>query len=344
MTRATGRSATLAACAPTGKRDSGVARDALTGLTDRPKWLPAYLFYDAEGSQLYERITELEEYYPTRTERAILAEHAEDIVARAAEGTRGPLRVVELGAGSASKTRLVLEAVVARQGRCVYLPIDVSATALDDAKRWIEDELPAVDVRPFVGRHEEALDHIDRLGPRRLVLFIGSSIGNFDDPDAVDLLRGVRRGLSAGGALLLGTDLKKSPARLVPAYDDALGVTAAFNKNVLARLNRELGARFDLDRFRHVALWNEGASRVEMHLESVLAQEVVVEHLDLLVPFAAGERIHTESSIKYDLARVDAILRAAGFAREHTYTDVEGLFAVHLARAAALPPHDAVVE
>jgi dimethylhistidine N-methyltransferase len=312
---------------------SAIADEVRRGLTAPQKRLPPHLFYDEEGSRLYELITELDEYYPTRTERGILERHAHEIVARAADGDAQPLRVVELGAGSADKTRLILAAVVAAQGPTTYLPVDVSPTALDAAKSRIESELSEVQVRPFVGRHEDAAATIAELGPRRLVLFIGSSIGNFDDDEAVRLLRSVRRGLLPGAALLLGTDMKKSPARLVPAYDDASGVTAEFNKNVLRRINRELGGQFDLGLFRHVALWNEPASRVEMHLEAGVEHDVSIEALGLRVKFHRGERIHTESSIKYDLPRVDALLGRSGFVREATFSDDQGAFGVHLARA-----------
>lgn len=310
-----------------------IAADVRAGLTATPKRLPPYLFYDAAGSALYERITALPEYYPTRTERAILARHATELVAAAAEGSDAPLHVVELGAGSASKTVLVLDAVVARQGRCVYVPVDVSASALDEARARIEADMPGVEVRPFVGHHHDAFRTVRALGPRRLVLFIGSSIGNYDDDEAVALLRGAREALVPGGALLLGTDLRKDPARLVAAYDDAEGVTAAFNRNMLARINRDLGGHFDPTTFRHIALWNAPASRIEMHLESTVAQWVRIDALDLTVDFAAGERIHTESSVKYDLSHVDRLLDAAGFVRAITRTDDAGLFAVHLARA-----------
>lgn len=318
------------------ERDASLAEEVRRGLSAPRKSLPPHLFYDEEGSRLYELITELEEYYPTRTERAILARHAKEIVALAAAGASHPLHVVELGAGSAQKTRLILAAAVAAQGASVYVPVDVSPSALASAKARLEEELPELRVVPFVGRHEQAVETIARLGPRRLVLFIGSSIGNFEDDDAVRLLRAVRRGLEPGDALLLGTDLKKSPKRLVPAYDDARGVTAAFNKNVLRRINRELDADFQLERFRHVALWNEVASRVEMHLESQMEQEVRIDGLGMTVRFAEGERIHTESSIKYDTPRVDSLLRRSGFAREKTFSDDACLFSVHLARAQPL--------
>lgn len=316
-------------------RDRALAEEVRKGLTARAKSLPPHLFYDEEGTRLYERITELDEYYPTRTERAILARHSREIVQHIAEEAALPLHVVELGAGSADKTRLILARVVEAQGASVYLPVDVSASALAAAKSRIESELPEVEVRPFLGRHEDVADTIRGLGPRRLVLFIGSSIGNFDDDAAAYLLTGVRRSLTAGDALLLGTDLRKSPKRLVAAYDDAKGVTAAFNKNVLRRINRELDGHFQLELFRHVALWNEAESRVEMHLESAVAQEVRIDALGVTVAFQKGERIHTESSVKYDDARVDALLERSGFSREKTFSDDAKLFSVHLARARA---------
>lgn len=315
---------------------SPIGDDVRRGLTASPKSLPPYLFYDAQGSALYERITDLPEYYPTRTERAILAAHADEMVAAVGEGDDDP-EVLELGAGSASKTTLILSAALRRWGRCTYRPLDVSPTALAFAVASLRATLPAVRVLPVCGRHEEALGAVSRESPgrSRLALFIGSSIGNFDDRDAAQLLAGLGGVLGPRGALLLGTDLRKDPSRLIPAYDDAQGVTAAFNLNVLTRLNRELGADFDLARFRHVARWNDRASRVEMHLASVGAQEVTVRALGLTVAFADGETIHTESSVKYDLPRVDALFAAAGLARARSFTDPEELFAVHLARSSA---------
>ncbi|MFO0641821.1 MAG: L-histidine N(alpha)-methyltransferase [Polyangiaceae bacterium] len=312
---------------------SPIAADVLRGLSCPHKSLPPYLFYDAAGSALYERITELPEYYPTRTERAILAVHADDVVRRMRAGTTRPLTVVELGAGTATKTQLILEAVVRAQASCRFLAVDVSASALCEAASRLSRELPEVVVERFVGHHEASFPVIRELGSPTLVLFIGSSIGNFDEAEAHALLAGTRAALRPGDGLLLGTDLRKSPERLVPAYDDAAGVTAAFNKNVLTRINRELGGRFEVETFRHVALWNDEASRIEMHLESLCAQSVPIEHLGLTVHFERGERIHTESSRKYDTGRVDAMLASAGFGREVTYTDDASLFAVHLARA-----------
>jgi dimethylhistidine N-methyltransferase len=293
------------------------------------KWLPPRLFYDDEGSRLFEAITELPEYYLTRTERGLLQAHADDIVGLA-KGDAQALQLVELGAGTATKTQILLEAVVRLQGSCVFMPIDVSGGALDVARARLAREAPAVLVRPVVGRHDEAAAAVAALGPRRLVCFIGSSLGNFDDDENISLLRLVAGSLTPGDCLLLGADRKKDPARVLPAYDDAAGVTARFNKNMLVRLNRELGADFNVDAFAHRAVWNEGDSRVEMHLVSTMAQQVRFGAIDAVASFAVGESIHTESSVKYDDVRIDHIVRAAGLVREQTFIDDDGLFGLHL--------------
>ncbi|MFN8060316.1 MAG: L-histidine N(alpha)-methyltransferase [Vicinamibacterales bacterium] len=326
--------AALAARHVAAERLSPIAKDVARGLLRHgQKTLPAYLFYDEAGSRLYEAITTLPEYYPTRTERAILTEHADDIVALAAAGTDDALTVVELGAGTASKTQVLLDAVVRRQGRCLYVPTDVSATAIAEAATRLRREAPRVEVRPLCAMHTDVFRHLERIPPRQFVLFVGSSIGNFDDLDAQALLRGLRRGLRPGAMFLLGTDLRKSPALLIPAYDDAQGVTAAFNRNVLTRINRELDADFEPAAFRHRAIWNERASRIEMHLESVADQLVRIGGLGVRVRFRRGESVHTESSVKYDLPRVDALLTVTGFERLRTFTDARGWFAVHVAVA-----------
>jgi L-histidine N-alpha-methyltransferase len=317
-----------------------MAEDVRRGLSGVPKKLPAYLFYDEAGSRLYERITELPEYYLTRAEREILETNARAIVghasraSQAAEQTPRPLGVIELGAGSASKTEVLLRAVLERQDRCRYVPIDVSRAAIEVAERRLRVELPRVDVRRLVMTHEQALGALPGVESPNLVLFIGSSVGNFEDAEAASLLRRLGDALGPETSLLLGTDLRKSAEVLVPAYDDAEGVTAAFNKNMLARINRELGGRFDFNLFRHVARWNNGLSRIEMHLESVVAQTVAIDRLGLRVRFDRGETIHTESSVKYDLARVERLLRSGGFLLETTFYDDARRFAVHLARAA----------
>jgi dimethylhistidine N-methyltransferase len=313
--------------------DAQVARDVRRGLTRDKKMLPPWLFYDDEGSRLYEEITKLAEYYPTRTERAILEANAEAIVERVAAGA-STVHALELGAGTGEKSQIVARAIARRQSRATFVPCDVSAAPLAILRARFAREAPEVRVRTVVGHHDAACAALRALPNAQLAMFLGSSIGNYEGDDAIDLLARIRRSVRAGAALLLGTDVRKSADVLVPAYDDADGVTAAFNKNVLVRINRELGGTFVLDRFRHVAVWNDAASRIEMHLQSTIDQLVAIDALDLEVRFRRGERIHTESSVKYDDASVDAMLGAAGFVREQTFRDERALFAVHVARAA----------
>ena len=308
-----------------------VATAVREGLASTPKRLPPWLFYDEEGSRLFEQITELPEYYLTRTERAILSADAGAIVARAAAGRR--LRITELGAGSAEKTCLLLSAAVRRQGPVVYEPVDVSATALMAAEERLEREIPHVYVAPQV------IDYTDGLaldpptpGEHRLVLYIGSSIGNFEPEDSSRLLGKIRSALRPGDALLLGVDLVKSADTLLDAYDDAEGVTAAFNRNMLVRINRELDANFDPNTFVHRALWNALDARIEMHLISEKAQTVHLPGLDLAVDFARGESIHTENSYKFRPGQAEHLLATAGFAPNMSWTDRRGWFAVCLAR------------
>jgi L-histidine N-alpha-methyltransferase len=310
-----------------------VAHDVVRGLTASRKTLPSYLFYDTAGSRLYEEITKLPEYYLTRAERSIFQEHSDAIVAWASSMADAPLGVIELGAGSASKTEVLLRAVLRRQAACTYVPIDVSRSALEGAERRLRVELPRVKVRSLVMSHEQALRVLPGTPAPQVVLFIGSSVGNFDDTTASALLGGLRAALGPDASLLLGTDLRKSPDVLVPAYDDAAGVTAAFNKNILTRINRELGGHFHLDRFRHVARWNDAASRIEMHLQSLTSQDIAIDDLGLRVHFDVGETIHTESSNKYDIPRVTRLLADGGFALDETLYDGERRFGLHLARA-----------
>lgn len=306
-----------------------LAADVREGLSANPRRLPPRLFYDAEGSALFEEITRLPEYYLTRTEEALLERHAGEMIAAASQGER--LTAVELGAGSARKTVHLLRALVQAQGGGVFVPVDVSPAALELARASVTAAVPGLSVEPLEGRYRIALEALRHRPGRKLVLFIGSSIGNFDPDEALELLRDFRAGLSEGDSLLLGTDLAKDPAILQRAYDDDAGVTARFNKNVLARINRELGGNFDLDAFRHVALWNLERSRIEMHLESTREQDVTIAALDLTVHFAQGERLHTENSYKFDPARVDALLTAAGFSPRQRWTDPPGWFALTLA-------------
>jgi dimethylhistidine N-methyltransferase len=315
--------------------ESSVGRAAREGLSARNKRLPSWLFYDHDGSRLFDQITQLPEYYLTRTEREILAARAGEIIAQAAHGTEpARLRIAELGAGSADKTRLLLKAAVHRQGTVHYEPVDVSASALDDARERIEREIPGVHVTPHIMNYVHGLAlHPSRSGERRMVLYIGSSIGNFEPHQAAGLLEIVRAGLEPGDTLLLGVDLQKDESTLLAAYDDAAGVTARFNLNMLARLNRELAADFDLESFAHRAVWNPTKSRIEMHLESLTAQQVQIPPLDLELTFHEGERIHTENSYKYTPGQAEAMLSAAGFDPENTWMDERGWFAVCLARA-----------
>jgi L-histidine N-alpha-methyltransferase len=308
-----------------------VALAVREGLCSLPKRLPSWLFYDEAGSRLFDKITELPEYYLTRTERGILALHSAAMIECAAGGER--LRLAELGAGSADKTRLLLKAVVERQGAMIYEPVDVSPSALEVARQRIEQEIPEVQVAPQLADYTHGLEMepVDA-GERRLVLYIGSSIGNFEPQEAKRLLQGVRAGLKTGDGFLLGVDLVKDEEPLLAAYDDAAGVTAAFNRNILVRLNRELGADFDADTFAHRAIWNAAHSRMEMHLMSRRAQWVRIPALDAEFAFAAGETIHTENSYKYRPGQAQEMLAGSGFTPVANWTDEQGWFAVCLGR------------
>jgi L-histidine N-alpha-methyltransferase len=304
--------------------------DVYRGLTAIPKRLSPWLFYDQRGSQLFEQITQLPEYYLTRTERGIFADHADDIIAAASGGKR--LTLLELGAGTASKTGLLLQAAVRKQKAVTYHAIDVSESALSEAQSTIQSSMPEVKVETRVGDYTEGLGEIESAG-RRLVLYIGSSIGNFEPTDAAQLLTGLRRQLSKGDKLLLGVDHVKDRTTLRLAYDDAAGVTAAFNLNLLTRINRELGGNFNLRRFRHRVLWNHERSRMEMHLESLLAQQVSIPALELEIRLQRGETIHTENSYKFTADSVTELMERGGFAVEKQWTDRKAWFGVYLAAA-----------
>lgn len=303
---------------------------AREGLLASPKTMSPVWFYDEEGSRLFEAITELPEYYPTRTERSILARHADDIVARV--GT--PASLVELGAGSATKTRILLAAFLRRQPKVRFVPVDVSAEALRMAQENVEADLPGVVVEGIEARNREGLAKLDWTRPeRRLVLFLGSSLGNLHPPDAADWLRDVASYLRPGDRFLLGLDRWKDERILQAAYDDAAGVTAAFNRNLLARMNRELGASFDLDAFAHEARVNVAQRRVEMHLVSRRPQRVRVPGVGEVL-FEEGETIHTECSYKFTRPMREALLRQAGLVDEHAWEDEQGAFGLHLLRRA----------
>jgi L-histidine N-alpha-methyltransferase len=302
-----------------------LAADVRRGLTAEPKWLPPKYFYDDRGSQLFEAICQLPEYYLTRTERALLAEIADTVI-----GVTQPAQLVELGSGSASKTRLLLDALLRAQPSAVFVPIDVSESTLRRSAAALRDDYPALRVHAIVADYERGLPRLGSSGPR-LVVFLGSTIGNFVPPNDIAFLRGLARQLRAGDHLLLGVDLVKPVERLHAAYNDAAGVTAEFNRNVLRVVNRELQADFDPARFDHVAFYDPAAAQIEMHLRARVAHSVQIAGLDLSVDFAAGETIHTESSRKFTRASAQAMLDAGGFRLVHWYSSRGDDFALALA-------------
>lgn len=311
-----------------GPEDLAVAlrRDAADGLTSTPKILPPKWFYDAEGCRLFEQITRLPEYYPTRTEASILASRADQIATRTEADT-----LVELGSGTSEKTRLLLDALTARDTLTRFVPFDVSEGALREASASIALEYPGISVHAVVGDFERHLDLLPHEGTR-LIAFLGSTIGNLDPKERAVFLSEIARGLGPDDSFLLGTDLVKPVDELVAAYDDAAGVTAAFNRNVLAVLNRELGADFDLDQFTHVAEWVADEEWIEMRLRARSDQRVRVRSLDLDVEFAAGEELRTEISSKFRRDKVEEELAAAGLELTDWWTDSDEKFALSLSR------------
>lgn len=317
-----------------------VAYEVASGLTTSPKTLSPWLFYDEAGSELFEQITQLPEYYLTRTERAIFATHADEILEAAAD--KRCLTMVELGAGTATKTGILLRAAVRRQSQVIYQPIDVSESCLSEARANIESKIPGVTVAPQLANYITQPITVTRPPHARvLALYIGSSIGNFSPVQAREILSNLRAQLELGDALLLGTDLApglhKDETTLVAAYDDAAGVTASFNLNLLTRLNRDLGADFDTTQFAHRAVWNAEESRIEMHLEARVKQRVFIPESAglpaLELEFAESETIHTENSYKFTAASVKELLGDCGFEITKTFSDARGLFAVTLASA-----------
>ena len=301
------------------------ADDVRRGLTATPKFLLPHYFYDALGSALFSAICELPEYYVTRAEEEILRSRAMEIAA--AFGPR--VRLVELGSGSARKTRHLIDAILARQASLDYFPVDVDAGILASSGQALLHDYPRLSIDAICGdfRNPATLlrPYLPPSDARTIVLFLGSSIGNLDPAAAGAMLSNLRTALSPGDALFLGADLRKSPSILEPAYDDALGVTAAFNLNLLGRINRELGGTFDLSAFTHRAYYNEAEGRIEMHLVSRNAQRVLIDGYE--VAFEEGESIHTENSYKYDDASLNALAEAGGFTIEQRWSDSKGYFA-----------------
>ncbi|WP_406632880.1 L-histidine N(alpha)-methyltransferase [Amycolatopsis sp. WGS_07] len=301
--------------------------DVREGLLADQKWLPPKWFYDAEGSRLFEKITALPEYYPTRSEREVLAQRAAEVAERTGAHT-----LVELGSGSSEKTRLLLDALTAHGTLEAFVPMDVSETALAEAAAAITADYPKLDVRGVVGDFTQHLQLLPGTAPR-VVAFLGGTIGNFLPAERAEFLRSVRDVLGEGEWLLLGTDLVKDRETLERAYDDAAGVTAAFNRNVLRVINTELGADFDPDEFDHVAYWDADHEWIEMRLRARCRLEVRIPGADLIVPFAEGEHVRTEVSAKFRPDGVEAELNAAGFALERWWTDSQQRFGVSLARS-----------
>jgi L-histidine Nalpha-methyltransferase len=309
---------------------AAMARDIRLGLTASPKELAPKYFYDERGSQLFERITELPEYYPTRAERAILAERSAEIVAAAGE----PSTLVELGSGSASKTRHLLSTMCDAGCLETYVPVDISEEITHATARSLVEEYPDLAVRGLICDFEQDLERIPDGEGGRLIAFLGGTIGNLYPKARRDFLARLAALMGPADQILLGTDLVKERPRLEAAYDDSRGVTAEFNKNVLAVLNRELEADFDLDTFEHVARYDAEEARMDIRLRSLADQTIRVDRLDLTVRFAAGEEMRTEISCKFTRERLESVYAEAGLEMSGWFTDPAGDYALSLASKA----------
>ena len=306
------------------------ARDVLEGLSNKPRQLfPKYL-YDDLGSRLFDAICYVDEYYLTRAERQILTNSADEIVAAVPDCRT----LIELGSGSAEKTRKIIEALMRKQRELLFVPVDISATALEESSRSLLQSYPGLRIRGYAADYFDGLAALHPLdGGPALALFLGSNIGNFEQADAITFLRAIRKVLRKEDALLLGADLKKDRATLEAAYNDALGVTRAFIVNELARINRELGGDFDLWAFGLRSVYNEAAGRVEVYVESLRAQTVNIRGLNLSLSLDAGERIHMEQSYKYSIEELAAMAEQSGFQLTQTWLDDQSRFSSNLLRA-----------
>jgi L-histidine N-alpha-methyltransferase len=311
-----------------GRYRDALSADVRAGLTAAPKTLPPKYFYDARGSELFDEITRLPEYYLTRAETSILRQRAAEIA-----GLARCESLVELGSGTSAKTRLLLRALLDGGTLREFAPFDVDPAVLTEASAALAAEYPSLRLAPFVGDFEHDLGAVPA-GGRRMIAFIGSTIGNLDPAARAGFLAQVGAALRPGDTFLLGTDLVKDTARLLRAYDDAAGVTAEFNRNVLMVVNRELDADFAVEEFEHVALWDPASEWIEMRLRPVRAQHVTIRDLDLTVAFAAGEDLRTEISAKFRRDGIESELAAAGLETVRFWTDPDGDFALTLARRA----------
>ena len=327
------------------------ARNVKAGLSDKSKSLSCRFLYDREGSQLFEKICELPEYYVTRVETSILQEHAAEIAERfskkipsegfhdvnvstqadAARSSPGQITLVEMGSGSAAKTRILIAEFLRRYGNLRYVPIDISRSMLEESSVALLADFPELQIHAIAGEYRNALRRLDALpnGPK-LFLWLGSNVGNLDRSEAAAFLRIVRQSMSPSDRLLMGVDLRKERAILENAYDDSAGITAQFSRNILARINRELGGHFDLETFQHQAVYNEQVGRIEIFLVSARAQRVPIDRLGLDVVFAPGEKIHTENSYKYSPSEIEQLTLASGLRVERQWIDSERRFSVNL--------------
>lgn len=305
-----------------------IAEDVRKGLTSAQKYLLPKYFYDELGSQLFERITEQPEYYPTRTERSLLSSSARELMERV-----HPREMVELGSGSSYKTRVLLDAASQNGGLPRYVPFDVSPSIVESSADALLSEYPALDIHGVVGDFERHLPEVPPAGGRRLVLFLGSTIGNLRLDERRSLLQEIKLLLDTGDRLLLGVDLVKDVATLEAAYNDEAGVTAEFNLNVLKVINKALGADFRIEEFRHSAHYNHDEARIEMHLIPASHQTVTIKDLDLTIEFTPEETIHTENSHKFTRETTGSLLEEAGLCLDHWYTDPDNMFGLALAAA-----------
>lgn len=304
-----------------------LAEDVQKGLTASPKQLSSRFFYDEMGSQLFEDICELPEYYLTRAETEILKVYADEIAETLPESTV----IVELGSGSSTKTRILIEAFINRNGRLRYDPIDISRTILEKSSKSLLDDYADLEIQAIAAGYSDGLHELNKESHRpELITWLGSSIGNYHRSEADNFLKDIRENMLPTDRLLVGIDLKKEQSVLERAYDDAQGITAQFNLNILNRINRELGGNFDLDSFEHRAIFNDAMSRVEMHLVSRDKQDVAIKQLDLHVSFAENETIHTENSYKYTFDDIEALAESADLAIEKQWLDSKKRFSLNL--------------
>lgn len=312
---------------PAAKRNYSVAQLVAAGLSARVKSLPPMLLYDERGSKIFEEICDLPEYYLTRTEAAILNQYADEMVAHCSQR----VNLIELGSGSSSKTRILLDALFKHGSQTTYRPIDISETMLASTAQLLLTEYPKLMIQAIAGDYSSGLAEVsgDRTSQKVLV-FLGSNLGNFSRTESIEFLRGIRAAMFPGDIMYLGVDMVKSQAMLKAAYDDAQGVTARFTGNLLVRLNRELGANFNCSSFTHHVVWNERTAAMDIFLKSEVDQTVTISALNMLVPFEKGELLHTESSHKYTGQSLAALCDEAGLAVAHSWLDENKWFTMNL--------------